>query len=66
MSDFTTILKRGQKRYRDKYLKKRKFGRCDGCQWPALLIEYEDLSDPESVWKVCEACYTELINNEIK
>ena len=68
MSDFTTILKRGQRRYVDKYLKKRKFGRCDGCQTPALLIEYDDIlsSDPDAVWKVCEFCYTELLNNEDK
>jgi hypothetical protein len=69
MSDFTTILKRGQRRFRDKYLKRRKFGKCDGCQSPALLIEYEDVNAPdrtEAVWKVCEFCYTELINNEDK
>jgi len=65
MSDFTTILKRGQRRYIDKYMKKRKFGKCDGCQTPALLIHYEEgASDPEAAWNVCEFCYTELINNE--
>lgn len=68
MSDFTTILKRGQRRYKDKYLKKRKFGRCEGCQVSALLIEYEDKtsSDVEGPWMLCEFCYTELINNENK
>ena len=65
MSDFTTILKRGQRRYVDKYMKKRKFGKCDGCQTPALLIKYEEgSSDPEATWNVCEFCYTELLNNE--
>lgn len=66
MSDFTIFLKRGQRRYKDKYLKKRKFGKCMGCQEPTLLIEYEDSQSEKNKWNLCEFCYTELINNEEK
>ena len=63
MVDFTTILKRGQRRYIDKYLKKRKFGRCEGCEQYVLLIEYCEQKTNASLW-LCELCYTAIINGD--
>ena len=63
MSNFTTILNRGIRRYIDKYMKKRNFGHCEGCKEFDLLIEYEEIVD-RSVWAICEKCYTELLNTE--
>lgn len=64
MTDFTTILKRGQRRYIDKYLKKRKFGRCEGCEQYALLIEYGDQEQANVSLMLCESCYTMIINED--
>jgi hypothetical protein len=64
MTDFTTILKRGQRRYIDKYLKKRKFGRCEGCEQHALLIEYSDVEQSNAALLLCEYCYTAVINDD--
>jgi len=63
MTDFTTLLDRGHRRYKDKYLKKRKFGRCEGCEKPALLLEYCDPCDC-TVLLLCEHCYAELLDHE--
>jgi len=65
MVDFTTILKRGQKRFIDKYLKKRKFGRCEGCEQYALLINYSEQQDQANAsLLLCERCYTAIINDD--
>lgn len=63
MSSFTSLLNKGKKRYIDKYLKPRKFGKCEGCSKPALLIEYKDEKDSKSSLSLCERCYTLILNN---
>jgi hypothetical protein len=64
MLDFTTILNRGIRRYIDKNIKKRAFGRCEGCKKPTMLIVYVDPTDKDMSWELCEFCYTELLNSE--
>lgn len=64
MTDFTTLLNRGHKRYVDKYLKRRKFGKCEGCDKPALLLEYCDPFDPDIKTHLCERCYVDLLDQE--
>ena len=69
MTDFTTILNRGIRRHIDKNMKTRKFGKCDGCDKPALLIAYQEsktlLTDKDGNLYLCEFCYTEILNSEI-
>ena len=64
MTNFTILINRGKKRFIDKYLKIRKFGKCEGCGHPTLLIEYKDEKDSNSSLKLCEYCYTTIINSE--
>ena len=64
MTDFTTLLNRGHKRYVDTYGKRRKFGRCEGCEKPVLLLEYCDPDDHNVKMLLCERCYTELLDHE--
>ena len=63
MTNFTSLLEKGKKRYADKYLKIRKFGKCEGCAKPALLIDYKD-EDSKSSIMLCEHCYTIILNGE--
>jgi hypothetical protein len=62
--DFTSILNRGIRRFIDKNLKKRKFGKCEACKIPTLLIEYVEPDDSTSVWILCERCYTAILDTE--
>lgn len=64
MTNFTSLLNKGKKRYADKYLKPRKFGKCEGCAKPALLIEYRDEQDSKTSLMLCEHCYTVMLNDE--
>ena len=64
MTDFTTILNRGIRRHIDKNLKKRKFGKCDGCGNYALLIKFLEDEDEEDCLELCEFCYTDILNDE--
>ena len=59
MVDFITLLNRGKRKYIDKYMKKRKFGKCEGCDTPALLLTLSQSDD--SGWRLCESCYGEAI-----
>jgi hypothetical protein len=59
MVNFTTLIKRGKRSFIDKYLKKRHFGRCYGCEGLRLLIEY---FDKENTLLLCEKCYNTLLN----
>ena len=64
MTDFTTLLNRGHRRYIDTYQKRRKFGRCEGCEKPVLLLEYCDPFDRNVKMLLCECCYAELLDHE--
>lgn len=64
MANFTSLLNKGKRRFLDKYLKIRKFGKCEGCSRPSLLIEYVDVKSPQDSLKLCEFCYTIIINSE--
>lgn len=64
MVKFTTLINRGHKRYIAKYIKKRVFGKCNGCDKPTLLLEYIDPKDSSNVWQICEDCFTKLQNDE--
>lgn len=63
MSSFTTLLNKGKKRFIDKYLRPRKFGKCEGCKKSALLIEYKDDQDLKTSMLLCERCYTIMLND---
>ncbi|MFA5048763.1 MAG: hypothetical protein WC516_07090 [Patescibacteria group bacterium] len=63
MSNFTSLLDKGKRRYVDKYLRPRKFGKCEGCSKPALLIEYKDAQDSKASLLLCEHCYTIILND---
>jgi hypothetical protein len=67
MSDFTSLVNRGIRRYVDKYLRRRDFGRCDDCDARALLIRF--------LWKdgsmstemaLCNGCYDKLVKEAIE
>lgn len=64
MTNFTTLLNRGKRKFIDKHLKKRVFGKCEACERPDLLIQYADPDEPEGTFKLCNHCYTEMINHE--
>ena len=62
MSDFTTLVNRGIRRYVDKYLKKRDFGRCEECDARALLIRFMWEDDGSSTeLGLCNRCYDEFV-----
>lgn len=63
MSSFTALLNKGKKRFIDKYLRPRKFGKCEGCSKSALLIEYRDEKDSKTSMLLCERCYTIILND---
>jgi len=65
MANFTELLNKGIRKYLDKYTKERPFGACENCQRYDLLICFEDPFDDNSIWKVCEFCYKELLNEEV-
>ena len=64
MTKFTTLINRGHRRFIDKYVRKRNFGKCEQCGDFALLISYVDPADQEARWDLCEFCYTEVQNEE--
>jgi hypothetical protein len=64
MSNFTTILNRGKRKFIDKHLKKRMFGKCEACDRPDLLIQYAEPALPQKSYHLCNHCYTEMVNNE--
>lgn len=64
MVDFTTILNKGIRRHIDKNMKRRKFGKCEVCEKPTLLISYYEANDKNDVIYLCEFCYTEALNTE--
>jgi len=64
MVDFTTIISRGIRRHIDKNIKNRRFGKCELCERPALLIEYENPKSSVEKARLCEFCYTEVLNSE--
>jgi hypothetical protein len=67
MSDFTTLVNRGIRRYVDKYLKRREFGRCEECGARALLVRLtleEDGSSEE--FGLCNGCYDEFVQETIE
>jgi len=65
MADFTQLLNRGHRRYIDKYLKKRDFGRCEVCDTRALLVKPTQKIDGDSVdWKLCNRCYDKFVREE--
>jgi hypothetical protein len=64
MASFTTLLNRGRKKYQDKYLKKRKFGKCEGCENPNLLIEYRVKQGDKDYFLLCDFCYNIMISRE--
>jgi hypothetical protein len=65
MSNFTELLEKGKRRFIDKYLKKRKFDKCEGCSRPTLLIEYKDEKEHISIM-LCDYCYTTALKDGLK
>lgn len=61
LPDFTTILNKGIRRYIDKNIKRRVFGKCEACGKPAMLINFNPTGEDIS-WKLCEFCYTDFLN----
>jgi hypothetical protein len=67
MSDFTSLVNRGIRRYVDKYLKKRDFGRCEECGARALLVRFVWEDDGASTEVgLCNGCYDEFVNEAIE
>jgi len=68
MSDFTTLVNRGIRRYVDKYLKRRDFGRCEECGARALLIGFAWEDDDGSITELglCNGCYDEFVKEAIE
>jgi hypothetical protein len=64
MTNFTTLLNRGKRKYIDKYLKKRIFGKCDNCGDPLLLIQY--ISKTDITVYLCDHCYNKAINYYVR
>lgn len=62
MSDFTRLLNQGIRRYVDKYVRKREFGRCEGCGARALLVRaaWRDAGASLEV-SLCTGCYDNLL-----
>lgn len=60
MTSFTNLLNRGKRRYVDKYLKKRYFGRCEGCGKLELLIQFSDFKIANN-FLLCDNCYNKVI-----
>lgn len=58
--DFTDLLNQGHKRYIEKHVKPRKFGRCDGCSEPHLLINYMEPDEKDFSWWLCNKCYDKI------
>ena len=66
MSNFTEILNKGHKRYIEKFMKKRFFGKCESCQKRALLIKTIQKVDGEKIeWNLCNQCYEQFIRDEV-
>lgn len=66
MTDFTTIMDRGHRKFIDKHMKKRNFGACDNCEDFNLLIQAtlkvkKNTKYDEMEIKVCETCYNILL-----
>lgn len=68
MSDFTRLLNQGIRRYVDKYVRKREFGRCEGCGARALLVRaaWRDagasfIGEPSMEVSLCTGCYDNLL-----
>jgi len=69
MTSFTTIVKRGHRKFIDQNLKKRSFGDCKNCGSFHFLISttLKDLKSKEELeMLICEECYnTFLFGSEI-
>lgn len=61
---FTRLMEIGHDLFIAKHMKRRKFGKCAGCEKPTLLLEYVDPIDTSVRWPVCETCFTSLQNQE--
>lgn len=62
MSDFTKLVNRGIRRYVDKYLKKRDFGRCEECNTRTLLIRFTwEVDGSSTELSLCNNCYDEFV-----
>jgi len=62
MADFTTLMNRGHRRYIDKNLKKRFFGKCEGCERRALLVIGTQTVEGDSLeWNLCSKCYDKFV-----
>jgi len=62
--NFTKLLNRGKRKFKDKYLKKRNIGHCEGCKKMRLLISYTEPSIIIDELLLCESCYEEIVNSE--
>lgn len=64
--DMTSILNKGHRRYIDKWMKKRRFGKCEACDKRSLLIRTVQTIDNESIeWNLCNKCYNKFIDEEV-
>jgi len=65
MTDFTTLLNRGHRRYIDKHLKKRSFGKCEMCDKRALLVSGTQRDGGDVIcWELCERCYDGFVRED--
>ena len=59
MINFTDLLNLGKKKFIDKHLKKRVFGKCETCDRFDLLIEYTDFANEKMY--LCNSCYNVIM-----
>jgi hypothetical protein len=58
-------MNKGHKRYIEKYMKKRFFGKCEACEKRALLIKTIQRVDSELIeWSLCNQCYDQFLKEE--
>ncbi len=66
MADFTSLMNKGHKRYIEKFMTKRYFGKCESCDRRALLIKTIQVVDNEKIeWNLCNQCYDQFIREEV-
>ncbi len=66
MADFTTLLNKGHRAYIDLYVKKRKFGDCEGCEKRDLLVEFVEDSNSDFIFRLCPNCYRKALLELVK
>lgn len=64
MVSFTTLINRGKRKFQDKYLKRRSFGKCEGCGKYNLLIQYRENVGDKDCFLLCDFCYNMIISQK--